>query len=447
MKTSHINQKSNLRNLINTALALMMTVALGFGLVLPAYALPTDEAPAGSQAAITKILETPIGTILPSDLVYSFFVEKIAEDGQTPSSLMPTIGTGGIVEIPFLANTPVYNTDGDTDIRFLESYDIFLGKTWPHGGIYEYKVTEVDSMPNHPIGTDPKEEMYFSKAEYTLKVYVNDQLQITHIGALRTVDDAGQTIDPEDQKKLIVTPGGGTEDDLDYSEMTFTNTYAKTNDTTEITDPDEWTLAISKEVAGDYANKSFYFDFDLTVNAPSLITTAPTYKAYIVEPDTANPGKYKVVTNPAEFNGITGGAGGLIEVKSGQPISFKLKHGQKLAFINTHVGANYLVTETGSADYTPKASVYVASQTKGVETVASLGDGLTLHHIDNDVYKTTLYVGDGGKNSADFTNTHFADVPTGISVDDLPFVILIGLTVAALAGYITIKARRRRYVA
>jgi len=57
-----------------------------------------------------------------------------------------------------------------------------------------------------------------------------------------------------------------------------------------------------------------------------------------------------------------------------------------------------------------------------------------LFEVENGVYLT---------NMAEFTNTYDMVAPTGISVNDLPYVVLIGIAVAALVGFIIFKSRKR----
>ena len=167
----------------------------------------------------------------------------------------------------------------------------------------------------------------------------------------------------------------------------------------------------------------------------------------------ANPGAgtYAVINpNPNNYSGAVG-ADDSILFTTGLAEDFKLKHNQFLVFLDTPVGTNYLVHEDGTTGYTPKATVIYAGEIlqylpgRPAPEVGTKGEGLTLHHGDNTVYKTTLYVGEGA-NSADFINDRGTNVPTGINSENLPYIVMLGLMLMGLAGFVVYRLRRaKRY--
>ena len=416
--------------MLNLTISIMLAAILMFTLAisaLPALAANTDPAYPATEAAITKILKTPYGTKLPA-MNFKFVVTQTAEDEKAPTAAMPDIGT---VTISFdgkqTLDPGIDGSKTGTDVWYLESKDIFAGKKWPHAGVYEYNIKET-ALTNTASAKNPTEVYAYSKAEYKVLVYVaniNGQLKITHIGVLMIKNDAGATIEGTDQVKVNPTPGGDGGDKYIYSQMIFTNSYVKTNDGTDPEKPDDWTLAISKKVVGDFSDPSIYFNFKLSVYAPELLNNPPAYNAYIVEYNPAG-GKYSVVGTPIAFN-------------SGVQKSFQLRHNQFLVFLETPVGMKYAVSEEGTAGYIPKAVVTYAGAA-GAEEVGKKGEGLELPAAGNLVYKDTLYIGDG-VNSAAFVNDRGTTTPTGISMDDLPFIVLIGVGMMALAGFAVFKLR------
>ena len=277
-----------------TSIALAMLFCLT--MALPSLAAP-GAAVKTSEAAITKVLEVPIGTDYP-EMEFEFHISQVTEDEKAPTANMPRVGeeidpnskTGkvtikydGAKGTPPIAETLI-GTEGDTTSYYLESGNIFNGVTWPHAGVYEYKIVEIDET-NEAKDSNPKEEYTYSKAEYTVLVYVENEggvYKITHIGVLMTKDDEGEEIDEEDQVKLDPTPGGGKngDEEWDYSQMIFTNVYAKTNDGDKPEEPEDWTLAISKKVAGDLSDPLIYFDFNLMINVPSLLEGNEDYEEF-----------------------------------------------------------------------------------------------------------------------------------------------------------------------
>ena len=458
-----INMKRTKKLVSSIALAMVFC----FTFALPTLAAPGDQAPAISTAAITKELHVPIGTVLPTDLSYEFHIKQMWEDEKTPTANMPKIGQDlvppvpgtGKITVDFFGNPSGVNHDnpvGDTEVYWKESAELFGNITWPHAGVFEYEIRELagtnntnhpNPPPSPPDPVPPYEVSTYSGAAYSVKVYVGvdddtGDLVITHIGALRIIDDKGNQVPDEEQEKLIVTPGGGTGADYSYdrSQMIFVNTYVKTNGGPDVEDPDDWTLAINKEVAGDMSDPTVYFAFNMKITKPSLVSGAPTYLAYVVEenPTTNN---FEIVTSSDNFSG-TIGSGGSIPFKTGETVNFKLKHGQWLAFTDTPVGTNYVVSEVGSAGYAPSATINGGFKEQGEK-----GAGLLIPDIDpqteNIHYIVPLYV-ENGDSMVLFLNDRGEISQTGINTDNLPFIALFAVMTMALAGFIVYRVRREK---
>ena len=45
-------------------------------------------------------------------------------------------------------------------------------------------------------------------------------------------------------------------------------------------------------------------------------------------------------------------------------------------------------------------------------------------------------------NVVTFTNTASSSPPTGIAMDDLPYIVLVGMALVSLASFVVIKSRR-----
>jgi hypothetical protein len=169
--------------------------------------------------------------------------------------------------------------------------------------------------------------------------------------------------------------------------------------------------------------------------------TAGSYKAYVVEADES--GAYSVVT--ASENGAISGSdtnGSYLEFASGTPVTFSLKAGQYLVFIDTPVGTSYAIEEMGAAAYTPSATVVYNGAAFGTEVKGAKGEALALPTGFNDPEIDALYVGEAA-NSADFINDNDTTTPTGLDLNDLPFIGMIVLAMAALAAYVVVKTRKR----
>lgn len=226
---------------------------------------------------------------------------------------------------------------------------------------------------------NPVSNVTYDNTSYTLRVYV-----------------INGTNGPQIEKITAQGANGKT------NKILFTNTYAK-NDAT---------LTIEKKTEGDYADKTRKFDFEIT------FTKSP-------------------MSDQTTFTGTIGTQS--VEYTAGQTKTFKLADGEKLVFHNLPVGTTYVVKELDALDgYTPSVTVVENRTTTVNRTAAQEGDAL-------DTLK------EGGKknlvgeyeNKVTFTNTHQGGVvPTGILMNNLPFILLVAVAIVAFVSLAVIKRRR-----
>ena len=424
-------------------LAISLTFIMSFASVqsvLAAGEPVTGSEAKPAEAAITKILKLPIGTDIPA-ATFKFVAAPVKVDGvDYNSSNMPQIGTGGIITIQYTGNE--LNDVNGTTVQGItavpkESGNIFGNVPWPHAGEYVYVITEVENT-NTVIDADQSQDLKYNKTtKYTVTVFVRESkatpgtYYVFAYGAEITVKDND---DQEEGSKVDATPKdpvvtGG------YSNMIFTNTYVKTNGGTDPKTNDK--LFISKKVDGEFASTTVYFDYELTVTAPSLVSGAPVYKAYVVA-DIDNVAT--VVTSAA--NGDIGGSddyGSYINFVSGTAKSFRLKDGQKLVFVSTPVGANYKVSESAANAYKPSVTAVYNGKELFTE-VGKLNFGLA---IPSEANPDPLYVGETNT-GAKFVNTRDEVLPTGLNVNDLPFIGIILLAMGALIAFVVVKSRKKK---
>ena len=446
-------KRKSILTLINIALVtiLCFSIALPMFAANPATGVPGDPA----QAALTKIFKMPIGTTIPT-VTFTFKIEKVSLDGDDETNVQGILGqmpevTDITLNFPN-QNSIIVTNNGVTTI-YRESIDMFddsnLDFTWPRAGVYEYLITELNDAPQDTF----EEQWIYSQASYKVHVYVDTapdgSLYIAYIcGHMITSDDGGKG----DDEKVDPTPGWETNDHTKLSGLRFTNSYLKNNGGPDPEDEDNTTLKISKVISGLSANNEHPFEFTITITAPATVdtTTPPAYKAYlmdkdgVVSPIPTNQKGPQVVT---AWDGPTGQPNDgreYVVFTSGVTKAGFLKHGQWLNFIDLPVGANFVIIETGVPKYTPSCDLTLEGATKSY----SNGPGLSLRvpssnetayigelfEVENGVYLT---------NMAEFTNTYDMVAPTGISVNDLPYVVLIGIAVAALVGFIIFKSRKR----
>lgn len=223
------------------------------------------------------------------------------------------------------------------------------------------------------------ENVTYDSSEYTLRVYVVNKNDNLEVEKI-TAEKAGTKT----------------------AKILFTNTYAKNNAT----------LTIEKKTTGKYANKTKEFNFVIT------FTKSP-------------------MSDKRNFTGNIGSE--QVECIAGTPKSFTLADGEQLVFSNLPVGTTYVVKELDALDgYTPSVTVVENRTTTVNRTAAQEGDAL-------DTLK------EGGKknlvgeyeNKVTFTNKHQGGVvPTGILMNNLPFILLVAVAIVAFVSLAVIKRRR-----
>jgi len=412
-----------------------LVMALCFSAALPTLAANLSEGTEANpaEAAVTKILKMPVGTITPA-IAFKFEFDELEVDGtpyvSSPANMPPILDKA----IDFSSGFTTEDAGAATGIKIVrkESANIVAGVTWPHAGVYVYKVTETQSI-TPAVGAG--ETVTYSKAEYEISVYVENKTgggyYVQYIEARRTKTDAG-TAEPG-KPKVDPTPGGDDENYF-YSQMIFINEYAKTNGGTDPEIPAHTVLSISKTVTGLGSNQTTkYFPFEVTVTKPAVGVAGPkTYKAYVVDASGIVSPIGTEIT--AAANVKTDGSGKqYIEVTSGTKVDVSLRHGQRLAFMDLEVGASFTVTEKGDPDYKPSYSLVLNGGAPVTQNPGTVNTPLTI---------PSSYIGEAA-NSAAYTNTRNTTTPTGINVDTLPYFALIGVVLASFAGFAVFKARKR----
>jgi hypothetical protein len=445
--------KRNTRTLF--AIALALTLILGtFTAAMadePKHGTGTENAPA--DAAITKILYMPEGTTIP-ETTFVFLVTPITVDSNpyVPSAspgdpgYMPSVGFSGVLEIKINSNdyASAASTHKGTEsgVTFIakESDPLFANAQFKHAGKYIYMVTEYPEM-NAPIDHAKDQFLTYSKAEYELSLWVeeksapnNGQFYIKIITSNCVKSDNGG----EAGGKGNPTPGGDGISDF-YSEMAFKNYYWKTGGgAVDPDNPDPKTdtaaLRISKTVEGAFANQDEYFKFEVTLTAPDFITKR-VYKAYVLNANN------QVVTLNTLANGARDGVdahGDYFNFHLGTTRIINLKGGERLVFLDAPVGTAYEAQEAAHTHYLASVilqynggSLFEYSNTYGNTSLST-----------NQVANVKKLVGENDTFAA-FTNTRADVTPTGVIINNLPYIGFVLLSVSALVAYLAVKSKKR----
>ena len=407
------------------------------------YSKGTDPAhPA--KAAITKVLRMPKGTN-PPGFMFQFDFKGIDIDGDaTVASTMPAIPK---VTVDFAHPNKVTTETKDGDIYVADvSPDFIAGANFSKGpaGVYRYEVTETQGTVT---GLDPdKEHITYSQAKYFIDIYVEEENGVFYAkyvnGVIIKSDvDEWYEKDGEDGTKLNPDPdgngeNGGTTIKDDYSEVVFTNRYWKTTGGGPGGDPKVSALSIKKTILGNSVDKDKKFTFEVTVTTPALVVdsagnpvTNKTYDAYIMNS-----------SGIVKDTRTTGS--GYYTLASGVPKSgIELKHDEWLAFVDLEVGAKVSVFEEADSNYRPEYQRNFDGTLKYTASDRNTRWGFPRTPEDAGPHYTKE--GDPGfVNLVTFYNTVRSTTPTGLSVDDLPYIVLIGTAVIGLALFLVVKFRR-----
>ena len=415
--------------LVRTMMSFALAAILCLGMAVPVFATGNNfsEGDEGNDAtaAITKIFHMAEGTITPAEKFTFTFTAKSVDDITTNlAGRMPVITAQ---EIGFGAGDTAAAVDGMTSLP-KEADDIFNGVNWPHAGEYVYTVKETKGA---------NDNITYSKTEYDIHVYVangtNGGLYVKAISAYRIKDEEGATIP---QEKVDPTPG--EDSDNPFSQLIFNNTYVKTSGGGDPGVVTNHALSVENAVTGTYGDKTKYFEYTLTIDRPATLDEELTYEAYVMA---EVEGVLKVVTNSKNYANLKNHPvyGYYFEVKTGEPITFNLQHGQKLVFTEIHYGASYIATESADLGYKAKVDVVANGNALGTLANAEFGKARSTAPDDDPTFKHAI--GENA-NTAIFTNDYKTVTPTGVSVDTLPYTLIIIVAAIALAGYATFRYRR-----
>jgi|GEM_PF-2161098 len=372
------------RNIMKTLFAGTMTLGMALS-VSPAFAVDKPAEPV--KAYLVKQLDIAEGITYNKTFTFDFDLQKIGSE---------TVAQGvGDVEIKI----PVDQTNNIVAKNIFDEGCL----TYDAAGIYTYKVAEqVDD-------DEAKEGEYgltYSDAQYELQVYVaNDKENPGKVFVEKVLlnKDKNDNGTSESTGKIEdINP----EKPID-SKFRFINKYtAQAGGTT-----DEYGtvgLAISKTVTGDYGDKTK--DFNFTVDLEKAPTSADNTEGFIAKIYNKDTEQFENIANL--HYGTT---------------NITLAHNEELRIYDLPAGTNYEITEEEYRDYTPSILV-----TQNGEELPEIPNAAT----------DQKYVG-VDENKVEYTNTFITSSvsPTGIIINNLPFVLMVVVAGSGLALYVVSKRR------
>ncbi|MCL2060152.1 MAG: hypothetical protein FWH01_14055 [Oscillospiraceae bacterium] len=428
-----------------------LAMALGIGMALPTLALPDgwyakDETDV-VEIVVTKNLMMPINTHVPT-INFDFDFTALEVEGSREAADVAKMPSIDSVSVSFTSadqkDVKIVQDaqNNDTGVQYVmkESENIF-GQTinWPHAGLYMYSAVENQTvaLPGEGKG-DIDEILILSEAEYRMEILVAEKSDKTgyYIAgiAIRIIKgDEGEAANG----KVDGRPGGPDGDD-GFSEFRFRNIYVKNNGKTDPEEPeviDEFTmLDINKTVKGELASTDKLFDFLVTVHKAEIgVKDTLKYRAYVL--NKLENGDYAIADIGFTPEGGTlkqdGKNNDYIEFSTGSEVKVKLTHNQRLAFTDLPVGTSFTVTEKGALNYLPSYNLTI----DGEGPVNNKGE------YNTDLTVPQKYIGED-ENSVAFLNAYNEGPTTGITVDNMPYIVMIALAMFALAGFTAVKYRR-----
>ena len=169
---------------------------------------------------------------------------------------------------------------------------------------------------------------------------------------------------------------------------------------------DSGTLTVEKEVSGNLASREQLFDIDVTFTKETGKTVGSTISY----------GGDKSIAPAWTGDSVT--------------VTVQLKDGDTVTFSNIPAGVTYTVAE--KAKHT-EADANGSDASKGYDVTYTGADG---NKVDN----TNVAVVADSVNTVTVNNAKSTSVDTGITLDSLPYILLLGL---AVAGLVLFAVKRR----
>ncbi|WP_275655517.1 DUF7601 domain-containing protein [Streptococcus oralis] len=406
-----IMKKTFLKKLVTASIAAITALSVFRG--VPTFADDNDVATAkangetSAKVSINKVLNIAEGITTPEATFTFTFTPKTgtSSNGAPYETIDSSNGQITDKNVSY-TGTDVLST-GQTSIK-KETGDIFREVNYTHAGEYVYTVAEKQNVGWKVIQKNgsPIDFMTYDNRNYEMHVIVkNKTTGGTYISSVYF-----KQVSPSVNGKVKPSESGTT-----YKYDLFTNIYRK--NAGKITDPNEpnpnkpnvskvdpnaKSLVIKKVVSGATADKSKDFTFKLTFTKASTETS----------------------------QSITGKIGETSKTfVYGQETTITLRHDQSLVFDTIPAGTRYKLVETGSQGYTASAAYKENGALKNQAGTVS-----------TNFTQDSILVGEK-PNDNTITNSLPDVTPTGLLIDNLPFILMIGL---GLAGFVVLSKKRRQ---
>ena len=404
-------KKTFLKKLVTASIAAVTALSVFRG--VPTFADDNDVATAkatgetSAKVSINKVLNIAEGSTTPEATFTFTFTPKTGTSSNGAPYETISDSNGKIAAKNVVYSKSDLLQPNQTSIK-KDTGNIFESVTYTHAGEYVYTVAETQNVGWAQIlkNSVAIDSMTYDNRSYEMHVIVkNKQSSGVYISSVyfKLVSTSSTAkVKPSEKGEL-------------YKYDLFVNTYRK--NAGKITNPNEPTpnkpkpenfnpgaksLVIKKLVEGDSADKTKDFTFKLT------FTKAST-------------------DDQGTFVGQVGSTSYTFE--NGKEKTITLHHDQSLVFDNLPAGTRYKLVESGSQGYKATASYNENGVIRNQTGTASA-----------DFTQTSILVGEK-TNDNTITNSLPNVTPTGLLIDNLPFILMIGL---GLAGFVVLSKKRRQ---
>lgn len=376
----------------NKVLASALALSLVGGAII---ATPKTAEAESKPLYVKKVLTVPDEGVTTENLAFWFKFEAHSKNGDVDKAKdLPAIGG---VEIKYSAKDKEDNDktrDGKQLIK--ESEDVLKNVTWKEAGQFTYTVTEK---------AGDIEDMVYSKASYLVSIFVkkNEQggYEVESIQIKQTTYDDGLK---SDLNKTEYTPGDGTDPTKSKNKFEFENDYNKKggNDNpgggTDITDEDKKGFALRKTIEGNNPDPYAEFTFEFKLEKPAGSSAKDDQYSF------------HIVNNQGQ-------AGEKKYGYYGNTYSENLKHNERIVFGKVLLGSTVTVDETDAGAYVGSV-ISTFNGTSGTSKTGVIGDR-------------------PNGNCAEYKNTK--QTPTGLLIDNLPFLALVLVAGAGIIFFVKNK--------
>lgn len=370
--------------------ALLCSAAIASIMVVPAAPALAEGEAQQAIPTVNKTLQVNNGSSVTATFKYTATpveINIIGSDGQPTGAKTYTDGPEDVSISDVAITAENANATGTGYITFGGETD---ASKFAHAGVYAWKIVETTgTYPSSSVG-----EMQYDPQVYTL------------IATVENDDSATAAANKLKLGNFYVVKGEATQTKNDESakaDLNFTNTY------TEKTTENGTDLVINKVVTGAQGDKTKKFDFEVTFKAPTYLPAGKTANNVLDEITATPTGATDVAWKAAAADGS-------------RTITFKAANSESVKFTNVVAGTTYTVKETDVTGYTKS---YSSVSNGGAATSAS----------------ENVLIGENA-NTGTMTNDYTSVSPTGILINNLPYVLLIGVPLIALAAWFVMRRKR-----